>query len=89
MTFSPEDSMNDEPELIYSDLQTTYAVDGHTLEIQIYRLPDTEWTLEVVDEFNNSTVWDDLFTTDEAALAEAIGEIKSEGVHAFIGPHSA
>lgn len=27
--------------------------------------------------------------TDEAAPEEAIGAIKSEGVHAFIGPHSA
>ncbi|MEY2695939.1 MAG: hypothetical protein RL333_77 [Pseudomonadota bacterium] len=64
-------------------------MDGHTLEIIIYRLPDSDWTLEVVDENNNSTVWEDTFATDEAALAEAIGEIKSEGVHAFMGPHSA
>lgn len=81
--------MNNEQALIYSDLQTTYAIDGHRLEIRIYRSEDSEWTLEVVDEFNNSTVWEDTFATDEAALAEAIGEIKSEGVHAFVGPHSA
>jgi hypothetical protein len=81
--------MSNESQLIYSDLQTTYAIDGHRLEIHIYRLPESDWTLEVVDENNNSTVWEDSFATDEAALAEAIGEIKSEGVHAFIGPHSA
>lgn len=79
--------MWNEQDLIYSNLQTSYAIDGHTLEINIYRLPDTDWTLEVVDEYNNSTVWDDTFATDEAALAEAIEEIKSEGVLAFIGPH--
>ena len=81
--------MKKDQALIYSDLQTTFAMDGHTLEIIIYRLPDSDWTLEVVDENNNSTVWEDTFATDEAALAEAIGEIKSEGVHAFMGPHSA
>ena len=89
MTPCREILVSDEPKLIYSDLQTTLAIDGHTLEINIYRLPDTDWTLEVVDEDNNSTVWEDSCETDEAALAEAIGEIKSEGVHAFIGPHSA
>jgi hypothetical protein len=88
-TACPEIPMRNDQELIYSDLQTTYAMDGHTLEINIYRFPESEWFLEVVDEFNNSTVWEDSFATDEAALAEAIGEIKSEGVHAFIGPHSA
>lgn len=56
---------------------------------QNYRLPESEWFLEVFDEFNNSTVWEDAIATDEAALAETIGEMKSEGVHAFIGPHSA
>jgi len=81
--------MRNDQEIIYSDLQTSYAMDGHTLEINIYRLPESDWILEVVDEYNNSTVWEDSFVTDEAALAEAIGEIKSEGVHAFIGPHSA
>lgn len=81
--------MKKEQELIYSDLQTTFAMDGHALEIHIYRLPDNDWTLEVVDENNHSTVWEETFATDEAALAEAICEIKSEGVHAFMGPHSA
>ena len=44
-------------DLIYSDLQTTFSSEGHTVEINIYRLPETEWVLELVDEFNNSTVW--------------------------------
>jgi hypothetical protein len=71
--------------LIYSDLQTTIDQDGHSLEINIYRLPESDWVLEVVDEFGNSTVWDDVFTTDEAALGEALDAIKSEGIEAFVG----
>ena len=77
--------MTDENDLIYSNLQTTYNADGHTLEINIYRLPETEWVLEIVDDFNNSTVWDDSFATDEAALAEALQAIKDEGISAFVG----
>jgi hypothetical protein len=80
--------MTDEFDLIYSDLQTSHTADGHTVGINIYKLPETEWVLEIVDEFNNSTVWDDSFLTDEAALAEALQAIKDEGISAFVGQKS-
>ena len=76
--------MYDEHDLIYSSLQQTYSVDGHTVKIHIYRMPDTAWSLEVVDEHNNSTVWDDLFETDEEALAVAKRDLNEEHIHAFI-----
>lgn len=77
--------MYDERDLIYSPLQQTYGAGGHQVEIHIYRMPDTGWSLEIVDEHNNSTVWDDLFETDEAALAVALQELNEEGIDAFIG----
>ena len=80
--------MNDEDDLIYSDLQTTFSSDGHTVEINIYRLPETDWVLELVDEFNNSTVWDDSFATDEAALSAALQAIQEEGITAFVNQKS-
>lgn len=84
--------MNDEDDLIYSDLQTTFSSEGHTVEINIYRLPETEWVLELVDEFNNSTVWDDSFDTDEAALSAALQAalqaIQEEGITAFVNQKS-
>lgn len=80
--------MNDEDDLIYSDLQTTFSSDGHTLEINIYRLPESDWVLELVDEFNNSTVWDDSFATDEAALSAALQAIQEEGITAFVNQKS-
>jgi hypothetical protein len=80
--------MNDEDDLIYSDLQTTFSSEGHTVEINIYRLPETEWVLELVDEFNNSTVWDDSFATDEAALSAALQAIQEEGITAFVNQKS-
>lgn len=77
--------MYDEDNLIFSPLQRTYHAEGREVEIHIYRMPDTGWTLEIVDEHNNSTVWDDLFDNDELALAEALKGLNEEGIHAFIG----
>lgn len=77
--------MRDENNLIYSPLQQTYTADGKSVDIKIYRLPDSGWTLEVVDQYNNSIVWDDEFESDQEALALALIEFKEEGIAAFIG----
>ncbi len=76
--------MNDEHDLIDSPLNQTYTADGHSVEIQIYRMLNTGWTLEVVDDQNNSTVWDGEFATDKEALDAALEDIKAEGIEAFI-----
>lgn len=80
--------MYDENDLIYSPLQQTYTKDGKSVEIHIYRMPDSGWTLEVVDEHNNSTVWDDEFVTDKDALKFCLEEIASAGIDEFIGPQA-
>lgn len=79
-------AMHDENDLIYSPLQQRYTVDGRTVEVCIYRMPDTGWTLEVVDQYNNSTVWDGEFNTDQEAFDLFLEEIKDEGIEAMIGP---
>lgn len=76
--------MYDDNDLIYSPLNQTYTVDGRSVEIHIYRMPDTGWTLEVVDDQNNSTVWDGEFATDAEALETAMSDINAEGIEAFI-----
>lgn len=80
--------MSDEPELIFSPLQQSITRDGKTVEVNIYRIPTSGWTLEVVDEFRNSTVWDHEFETDQQALDQVMSEIESDGVEAFIGTPS-
>jgi hypothetical protein len=77
--------MYDENDLIYSALQQDYQVEGKTVQIQIYRMPDSGWTLEVVDQYNNSTVWDGEFDSDQEALDLALAELNEEGIEAFIG----
>jgi uncharacterized protein len=79
--------MTEEPKLETSPLTQKLSSGGRTVSVEIYRLEgETSWTLEVVDEFNNSTVWDDTFETDSAALTEAKKTVLSEGVRSLIGP---
>ena len=79
--------MNEDPEIEYSKFCQTISSGGKSVSIQIYRIFGTqEWSLEIVDEFNNSTVWDDLFDSDSAAITEAKKAILQETVNAFIGP---
>jgi hypothetical protein len=80
--------MTNEPELIYSPLEQTYTSSGKSVEINIYRLPDTGWTIEVVDQHGNSTVWDGEFATDQLAFDEVMRTISEEGIDVLIGEPS-
>jgi hypothetical protein len=80
--------MQTEPEIIYSPLQQTYSISDKSIEIEIYRLPDTGWTVEVVDVYGNSTVWDGEFATDQLAFDEVMKTIEEEGIDVLIGKPS-
>ncbi len=80
--------MNPEDDLIESPLQQTYSENGHSVEICIYRMKDTPWTLEVVDVHGNSTVWDEEFESDQAAFDEFFRTVKEEGMESLIGEPS-
>lgn len=70
---------------VHSLLSQRLSRDGTTVEIQIYGDGQGGWLLEVVDEFRNSTVWDESFQTDKAALAEVLNTIDTEGIASVIG----
>jgi uncharacterized protein len=79
--------MNEDQKLEVSPLSQVISSGGKNVSVEIYRLEgDTSWALEVVDEYNNSTVWDDEFETDIAALTEAKKTILAEGVNSLVGP---
>ncbi|MCA0894103.1 hypothetical protein [Microbulbifer agarilyticus] len=69
-----------------SPLSRAYSDGNHTVNIDIYEDGDGGWLLEIVDENNNTTVWEDVFDSDAEALQEALDALKEEGVGAFIGP---
>ena len=77
--------MEDEHKIITSSLSRKFTRDGITIEILIYRLEnDPAWQLEVVDPEGGSTVWEDLFATEQDALNEAFQTIASEGIASFL-----
>ena len=79
--------MERDPNLITSDLCRTEHRDGVAIQIDIYRLEhETGWALELVDPDNTSIAWDDLFETDDAALAEALSVLDKEGSAIFQEP---
>lgn len=77
--------MGSEFEIKMSPLCQAITVDENTVQVDIYRGETKLWILEVVDTFGNSTVWEDEFPTDAAALAEAKSAIQQEGIESFIG----
>ncbi|MBV8191484.1 MAG: hypothetical protein JO339_29885 [Alphaproteobacteria bacterium] len=78
--------MDEEHKIITSPLSREFTRDGITIQILIYRLEqDPAWQLEVVDQKGTSTVWEDLFATEQDALNEAFQSIASEGIASFLG----
>lgn len=77
--------MNEEHAVNMSPLCQPVTRNGKSVQVDIYDDGNGAWLLEVVDEYNNSTVWEDAFTTEQAALDEALSAITNEGIESFIG----
>jgi uncharacterized protein len=69
-----------DPKIIDSPLSRIVEEDGISVDVRICR---PEWSLEIVANDGNSTVWDDLFPSDEDALAEALKSIGEDGIRSF------
>jgi hypothetical protein len=79
---------NEEYEIKVSPLSQSITRDGKTVEVHIYEGDPGKWILEVVDQYDNSTVWDDQFEYDQEALAIALETIDEEGIDSLIGSSS-
>jgi hypothetical protein len=80
--------MNEEIQIVLSPLCRPFERRGKTVQIDIFGDGDGGWLLEVIDEFGNSTVWDDTFISDQAALDEALDTIENDGIESLIGSPS-
>lgn len=67
------------PRIITSPLSGPFTEGNTTVDVQIYRLEDSLWTLEVIDVEGSSTVWDDEFVSAAAAKAE-LRSVAEEGL---------
>ncbi len=77
--------MEDDFEVEMSPLSQELTDSGKSVRVDIYRGNTGGWNLEVVDEFGNSTVWDDEFDSDAAALDEVRATIRDDGIDSLIG----
>ena len=74
-----------DPEIVMSPLCREITADGTRVQVDIYRGEDEPgWILEVIDEENESTVWDDPFDTDREALDEVMEVIERDGIRSFL-----
>ncbi|PZU90268.1 MAG: hypothetical protein DI527_14720 [Chelatococcus sp.] len=79
--------MRDEQAIIRSPLSRPFTSEGLTVQVEIYRLEAREaWILEVVDEEGGSTVWEETFATDKAALSEFLAGVEELGLASLIDP---
>lgn len=68
-----------------STLCQTVSREGKTVQLYIYEADENGWQLEVVDEYDNSTVWEAPFSTEQGAFDEALKTIDDEGIDSLIG----
>jgi hypothetical protein len=74
-----------EHEVVHSALSQTVSRAGITLHIRIHRaVSQTRWILEVEDHLGGSTVWDEPFSTEQAALDAALQAIDEEGAQSLV-----
>lgn len=80
------DIENEEIELSARSCEVTH--DGITVQVGIFRLAGSQdgWTLEVVDEEDNSLIWEDTFETDREAWEEFERAVAEEGIEHLVGP---
>jgi len=80
--------MTNDIEIKMSPLSQKLSSGSKTVQVDIYEDGEGGWLLEVIDEYNNSTVWNDPFRTDKDALTEVKKTILAEGIDALIGSPS-
>jgi hypothetical protein len=78
-----------DPNIVRSGLSGPITEQGVTVDVRIYRLEEQSgeqsgWSLEVVDSTATSTVWDELFETDELAFTVFRRTVVEEGIGVFV-----
>ena len=74
-----------DPEIVMSPLCREITGDDTRIQVDIYRGEhESGWILEVIDEENASTVWDEPFDTDREALDAVMEIIEREGIRSFL-----
>jgi hypothetical protein len=70
----------------HSDFAGEFTDDGVTVLVDIFRpLGSTGgWTLEVIDQDEGLTVWEEPFATDKEAFEEFLATVERDGIRSFL-----
>lgn len=77
-----------EQEIELSELSSELTHEGITVQVGIYRAAGSQdgWTLEVIDEDDNSLIWEDTFALEQDAWDEFERALSEEGIEQLVGP---
>ena len=67
------------------ELSKEIRKDNKSVRIDVYSDNEGGWLLEIVDEYWNSTCWDEPFKSAQEAMDAGINAIENEGIESFIG----
>ena len=67
------------------ELSKEIRKDNKSVWIDVYSDEEEGWLLEIVDEYWNSTCWDESFKSAQEAMDAGINAIEKEGIESFIG----
>ncbi len=78
--------MPKEPKKEHSELSGEFTDDGITVLVDIFRPAGSQgdWTMEVIDQDEGLTVWDEPFATDREAFDEFLATVERDGIRTFL-----
>lgn len=78
--------MAKKPKLEHSEFAGEFTDDGVTVLVDIFRPADTQvdWSMEVVDQDDGLTVWEEKFATDREAFDEFLATVERDGIRTFL-----
>lgn len=75
-----------EPKLEHSELAGEFTDDGITVLVDIFRPEGSQedWKMEVIDQDEGLTVWEEAFATDRDAFDEFLATVERDGIRTFL-----
>lgn len=72
--------------LEHSDFAGEFTDDDVTVLVDIFRKQGSSdgWTMEVIDQDEGLTVWEEPFATDKEAFEEFLATVERDGIRSFL-----
>jgi hypothetical protein len=74
------------PKNEHSEFSGEFTDDGVTVLVDIFRPEGTQgdWAMEVIDQDDGLTVWEEAFATDREAFDEFLATVERDGIRTFL-----